>query len=84
MGRRGAVVACATCKRVIAVGVIGCDVHGIVLLGKAPHPHVHSLDPRVDGYLVGPTRSVYVISPVHQKLWLSDCTLPGLALDTGL
>ena len=55
VGRRGSVVACATCKREIAGSIPGwaelCS--DVALLGKALCPRVHSLDPGVSGYLVG-------------------------------
>ena len=48
--RRGAAVARATCRRIIAGSScrLCCAVHGLVLLGKSLHPHVHSLDPGVN------------------------------------
>ena len=52
---RGSVVACPTYKREIAGSIPGwaelCS--DVAFLGKALCPYVHSLDPGVNGYLVG-------------------------------
>ena len=45
---------------VLCCAVLCCAVHGIVLLGEAHHPHMHSLNPGVSGYLVGLRRLVCV------------------------
>ena len=59
MGRRGVVV------RAVDFGLRDPDSLlswcGAVLLGKALHLHVHSLDPGVNGYLVGQRRLACVI-----------------------
>ena len=80
VGRRGSLVACATCKRELAGSSrrLGLTVLWRCAPGKAHYPHVHSLDPGVNGQLVGQQRFVCLNSFCVSKMAAVLCAPWGV------